>query len=112
MRLLIFNGSDPNAVNFQEQTPLLLAIKKNQKLAILDIIKINNVLKQKKISIFDLNIVDPSSKFNALYLLMKYKQWELAEDVFMNGGDALLNLINWFKRTGFDADSIKVRYNK
>ena len=106
------NGWDPSSLNNQKLTPLLLAIKKNQKAGIKDVIKINRSFKPNKSAKFDLNFIDSNTNLNILYWLLKHNYWDLAEDVFMNGGDAWITLVNGFKRVGFDIESFKIRYSK
>lgn len=88
LKILVTNGANPNAINNQDLTPLLLAIKKRQKGAVRDILKMNKTLKSSKLDEFNLNFVEKSSQFNALYLLLKYKLCDLAETVFCEGGNA------------------------
>lgn len=61
LKVLVTNGADPNISNQFGLPPLLLAIKKKQKGAIRDILKINKILKPPHFTLFDLNYIDPNT---------------------------------------------------
>lgn len=108
MKLLLENNVDPNAINSNDLTPFLLAIKKRQKGAVRDIL--NKVLNSPKFPNFDINCIEKSSGYNSLYLLFKQKWSDIAENVFLNGGNSLIYLQNGWKRNGADGESFKTKY--
>jgi ankyrin repeat protein len=108
MKILLENKADPNSTNSNDLTPFLLAIKKRQKGAIRDVL--NKVLNNPKFPNFDINSIERSSGYNALYLLFKQKWSDIAENVFLKGGNSLLYLQNGWKRHGVDGESFKTKY--
>ncbi|CAI2361336.1 unnamed protein product [Moneuplotes crassus] len=106
LKILVKNKADCASRNNLGLTPLMLAIKRKQKGAIIDI------LKQPKRSLgsFKLNAIEKSSGYNSLYLLLKHKFTELAENTFLKGGNSLIYLPGGWKRCCLDADSYKTKY--
>lgn len=80
--------------NFSGLTPLLLAIKRKQKGAIRDILRESKIFINK----FDLNALDIESGYNAVYMLLKHKLSDLAEKLFLKGGNILINLPGGWKK--------------
>lgn len=107
MKILVQKGADTNSLNSQSLSPLLLAVKKHQKGAVRDILKLNKILEKDNPNKFDLNMIDKSTGLNALYLLLKFS--DIAESVFLNGGNIFLDLPPGYKRSGIDAEAIKTR---
>lgn len=106
LRILINNNAVWNFTNLAGLTPFLLAIKRKQKGAIIDILKEPSSTLAK----FDMNAIEESSGYNSLYLLLKHKFSELAEDVFLKGGNSLIYLPGGWKKWCYDADSYKTKY--
>ncbi|CAI2361387.1 unnamed protein product [Moneuplotes crassus] len=106
LKILIENGANLQSVNTLGLTPLLLAIKKKQKGAILSVMKEPPHILQN----FNPDFKEESSGYNSVYLLLKHKFTELAEKMFLKGGNSLIHLPGGWKKCCVEAESYKTKY--
>ena len=110
LKILLKHNANPNALNNNGLTPLLLAISKKQKGAVRDILKANRIFKIPGYQQFDLDYIEDNTQYNSILMLLKNRMPDLAEKIFMEGGNACIPIPHNWKQKEFSMDGFIIKY--
>ncbi|CDW76991.1 leucine rich repeat family protein [Stylonychia lemnae] len=92
--LLVLNGAKVNIKNNDNYAPLHSAVKKGQEKAVQTIIRINNMLRERNLEPFDLNLPGGALQFAAVHLAAHGGYVQIVKDLIQAGADIFLRNLN------------------